>query len=149
MSHTRRLFLAFALVAIAAAAAAGAVAATGKRVETTTKLEHGALRIHGGDASDKIALRLRAGEPGVLEVDVGDDGSADFSFERTDITEIAVNGGDGDDLVRIDESNGAVNAGIRTTLHGGSGSDSPIGASAAETARGGRGNDSMDANRAA
>src|SRR5262245_3531215 len=149
MSHTRRLFLAFALVAIAAAAAAGAVAATGKRVATTTKLEHGALRIHGGDASDKIALRLGAGEPSVLEVDVGDDGSADFSFERADITEIAVNGGDGDDLVRIDESNGAVNAGIPTTLRGGDGDDSLIGGSGAETLRGGDGNDFIDGNRGA
>src|SRR6266498_3678638 len=45
------------------------------------KLKHGELTIVGTEASDKIALRLQAGQPGVLQVDVGDDGSADFSFE--------------------------------------------------------------------
>ena len=47
------------------------------------KLRHGVLTVAGTEASDKIALRLQAGRPGILQVDVGDDGSADFSFERT------------------------------------------------------------------
>ena len=45
------------------------------------KLRHGELT-KGTDANDSITLRLRAGQPGILEVDVGDDGSADFQFER-------------------------------------------------------------------
>src|SRR3954453_11258647 len=44
------------------------------------KLRHGVLTIEGTEASDRIALRLQAGDAGVLQVDVGDDGSADFSF---------------------------------------------------------------------
>jgi hypothetical protein len=63
------------------------------------KLRHGVLVIEGTDASDKIVLRLKAGEPGVLQVDVGDDGSADFNFERRKVAKIAVDSGAGDDLV--------------------------------------------------
>ena len=49
------------------------------------KLKHGVLRVKGTEASDKIALRLQAGNPAILQIDVGDDGSADFSFERKEI----------------------------------------------------------------
>src|SRR5881394_902367 len=42
------------------------------------KLRHGVLTIAGTEASDTIALRLQAGDPGVLQVDVGDNGWADF-----------------------------------------------------------------------
>src|SRR2546425_990526 len=52
------------------------------------KLRHGALTIEGTEASDKITLRLQAGKPDILQVDVGDDGSADFSFKRKHIAKI-------------------------------------------------------------
>src|SRR6266511_1829955 len=55
------------------------------------KLKHGVLSIQGTKASDKIALRLQAGEPATLQVDVGDDGSADFSFQRNSIAKITIN----------------------------------------------------------
>src|SRR6266700_49877 len=87
------------------------------------KLKHGVLTIEGTEASDKIALRLQAGDPGVLQVDVGDDGSADFSFERDRIAKIAVDGRAGDDLVRIDESNGDFTDSIPTTIAGADGND--------------------------
>jgi hypothetical protein len=148
VSSTRKLLLILSLVALAAAAAAGPTAAA-KPGSARAKVAHGVLRVHGTHASDKIALRLQAGRPDVLEVDVGDDGSADFSFERTRIAEIAVNAGDGDDLVRIDETNGAVNADIPTTLRGGDGDDTLAGGSGDETLRGGDGNDSIDGNRGA
>ena len=60
-------------------------------------LENGLLTVKGTNADDRIALRLRAGQPGILEVDVGDDGSAEFSFERTEIAQIVVDAGDGGD----------------------------------------------------
>ena len=47
------------------------------------KLKRGELRVTGTNASEKIALRLRAGESGILEIDVDDDGSAEFAFERS------------------------------------------------------------------
>jgi hypothetical protein len=113
------------------------------------KLKHGLLTIKGTNADDKLALRLRAGEPGVLQVDVGNDGSPEFNFRREDIARIAVDARRGDDLVRIDESNGAVNDGIPTTIDGGAGNDSLAGGSGAETLRGGDGNDSIDGNKGA
>lgn len=110
------------------------------------KLKHGVLTIEGTDANDKIALRLKAGEPGILQVDVGDDGSADFNFEHQKIAKIAVNAGAGDDLVRIDEGNGVFTDRIPTTIDGGGGNDTIAGGSGAETLLGGDGNDSIDDN---
>src|SRR6476661_654416 len=107
---------AVALVA-AVAGAAGIAAGPGKAAPVRhahkadkfkhPKLRHGVLTIEGTDGGDRIALRLQAGDAGVLQVDVGDDGSPDFSFERADVASIAVDGAVGDDVVRIDESNGA------------------------------------------
>jgi RTX calcium-binding nonapeptide repeat (4 copies) len=147
-SPTRKLLLILSLVALVALAATGPTAAA-KRGSGRAKVTHGVLRVHGTHASDKIALRLQAGMPGVLQVDVGDDGSADFSFERARIADIAVDSGNGDDLVRIDETNGAVNADIPTTLRGGDGDDTLAGGSGDETLRGGDGSDSIDGNRGA
>ena len=110
------------------------------------KLKHGELTIEGTEASDKIALRLQAGQPGVLQVDVGDDGSADFSFARDRVATIAVDAAAGDDLVRIDESNGAFTDSIPTTIAGGDGNDTIAGGKGNETLLGGNGNDSIDGN---
>src|SRR6478672_2553921 len=110
------------------------------------KLKHGELTIVGTEASDKIALRLQSGQPGVLQVDVGDDGSADFSFARERVATIAVDAAAGDDLVRIDESNGAFTDSIPTTIAGGDGNDTIAGGKGNETLLGGDGNDSIDGN---
>src|SRR6266508_1761569 len=110
------------------------------------KLKHGVLTIVGTEASDKIALRLQAGEPATLQVDVGDDGSADFSFQRNSIAKITINSRAGDDLVRIDESNGSFTDTIPTTIDGGDGNDTIAGGKGNETLLGGRGNDSIDGN---
>src|SRR5438876_5184679 len=110
------------------------------------KLKHGVLTIEGTDASDKIALRLQAGQAGVLQVDVGDDGSADSSFARDRIAKIAVDAGAGDDLVRIDDSNGAFTDTIPTTIDGGEGNDTIAGGKGAETLLGGDGTDTIDGN---
>src|SRR5438552_6060068 len=110
------------------------------------KLKHGVLTIEGTDASDRIALRLQAGHPGVLQVDAGDDGSADFSFERDRIAKVAVDGRAGDDLVRIDESNGVFTDSIPTTIAGGPGDDTIAGGTGSETLLGGDGNASIDGN---
>jgi Ca2+-binding RTX toxin-like protein len=110
------------------------------------KLKHGELTIVGTKASDKVALRLQSGQPGVLQVDVGDDGSADFSFERERVATIAVDAEAGDDLVRMDESNGAFTDSIPTTIDGGAGNDTIVGGKGIETLLGGDGNDSIDGN---
>jgi Ca2+-binding RTX toxin-like protein len=110
------------------------------------KLRRGVLTVEGTEASDEIALRLRAGDPGTLEVDVGDDGSADFSFNRNKITKIDVDARAGDDLVRIDDSNGAFTDTIPTTIGGGDGNDTIAGGKGSELLLGGEGNDSIDGN---
>jgi Ca2+-binding RTX toxin-like protein len=112
----------------------------------TPKLKDGVLMVKGTHASDKLALRLQPGDPGTLQVDVGDDGSGDFSFERNKIAKITIKAKGGNDLVRIDESNGAFTDSIPTTIDGGDGNDTIAGGKGIETLLGGRGNDSIDGN---
>jgi hypothetical protein len=127
----------------ASSAAPSAEAAVGFR---TPMLIHGRLTVAGTPGNDTIALRLKAGDPGILQVDVGNDGSADFSFRRSDIARIAVDGRAGDDTVLIDQINGAFTDTTPTTINGGAGNDSLAGGSGVETLRGGGGNDSIDGN---
>jgi predicted lipoprotein with Yx(FWY)xxD motif len=110
------------------------------------KLSHGVLAIAGTKASDRIALRLKAGDPNVIQVDVGDDGSADFSFKRKLVARIAVDARAGDDLIRMDESNGAFTSTIPTTIGAGAGNDTVLGGAGAEDLLGGDGNDTVDGN---
>jgi predicted lipoprotein with Yx(FWY)xxD motif/Ca2+-binding RTX toxin-like protein len=111
------------------------------------KLAHGILRIKGTFDADKVALRLKAGDSQTLQVDIRDDGSADFSFDRSKIAKIAVRTRNGDDSVRIDESNGVFTDTIPTTIDGGSGNDTIAGGSGNETLIGGDGNDVIDGNK--
>jgi Ca2+-binding RTX toxin-like protein len=111
-----------------------------------TRSHHRRLEIVGTEANDKIALRLEAGRSDVLEVDVGDDGSADFRFHLEPIAAITVDARGGDDLVRIDEANGAFTNTIPTTIAGGDGNDTLLGGSGRELLLGGPGNDTIDGN---
>ena len=94
-----------AVVAIGAAIAAGRANAAAHKPphpakETKLKkpkLDHGVLTVKGSDADDRIALRLQAGRPDILEIDAGDDGSADFTFDRADVASIAVDARGGED----------------------------------------------------
>jgi predicted lipoprotein with Yx(FWY)xxD motif len=111
------------------------------------KLAHGILSIEGTSGADKLALRLKAGDAQTLQVDVGDNGSADFSFDRKKIAKIAIQTQNGDDSVRIDESNGVFTDTIPTTIDGGPGNDTIAGGSGNETLIGGDGNDVVDGNK--
>jgi Alpha/beta hydrolase family/RTX calcium-binding nonapeptide repeat (4 copies) len=96
-----------------------------------------------------VALRLKAGDPTIVQVDAGDDGSADFSFARNDVSAIKAKGGDGNDSIRVDDANGAFTDSIPTTIAGDDGNDSLEGgqlqvAAENETFRGGDGNDVVD-----
>src|SRR5262249_38186406 len=104
-------------------------------------IKRGTLTITGNDASSKLALRL--GANGRLEVDVGDDGTADFSFDRSKFSSIVIDAGGGDDIVRMDESNGAFTTDEQITIIGGPGDDTLIGGIGAETFYGGPGNDTI------
>ena len=123
------------------------VSAAGAAVRARATLRRGNLTIEGTEAGDKIALRLKAGASDTLQVDVGDDGSANFSFKRKRIAKIAVAARAGDDLVRIDERNGIFTDAIPTTINGGDGNDTLLGGSGVETLLGGPANDSIDGNK--
>jgi len=123
--------------AATAAAAVPAVSAT---------VGDGTLHISGTPHADRITLRLSAADPNRLEVDARDDGSADFSVDRTTFAAIDIAPGNGDDTIKIDERNGAFTTTERTTVFGGNGDDTFIGGSGAEVFFGGRGNDFTDPN---
>jgi Ca2+-binding RTX toxin-like protein len=148
-SATRPMRLAASAAAVAVVVGVVGAAQANAAQPVHAKVTHGVLRVKGTDASERIALRLQAGQPGIVQVDFGDDGSAEFSVDRADIEQIVVNAGDGDDRVRMDESNGAFNVGIPTTIGGGDGDDTLAGGAGAETFRGGDGNDSIDGNAGA
>jgi Ca2+-binding RTX toxin-like protein len=138
-----------ALVLGAALTVVGAAGAHGKahvRHLHRAQLRHHRLLILGTDANDTIALRLKAGRTDVLEIDAGDDGSADFSVHLEPVDAITVDARAGDDTVRIDDSNGAFTNTIPTSIAGGDGNDTLLGGSGRELLLGGAGNDAVDGN---
>jgi Ca2+-binding RTX toxin-like protein len=144
IKKSRAVRLAASAVAVAAAVAVGhGSTASAKEGFTVPTLDNGVLTVNGTNAEDAIALRLKALTRDVLQVDVGDDGTADFEFKTEDLAQITVKAGNGDDAVRIDESNGVFSEAIPTTLDGGNGNDSLTGGSGAGTLRGGNGNDRL------
>ena len=151
------MVVASAVAVLGALAVGGTAAARGKAHPAAShshrrysverpKLQRRRLTILGTPGNDKLALRLEAGRSDVLQVDVGDDGSADFRFHLEPISAIVVDAGGGDDLVRIDDSNGAFTNSLPTTIVGGDGNDTLQGGAGAELLVGGAGNDSIDGN---
>jgi Ca2+-binding RTX toxin-like protein len=144
------LSVAAAGIAVAAAAILPAQGAAARhrhhRGPAHVRLEHHTLRVQGTEGDDAIALRLEAGYPDVVQVDLGDDGSPDFSFPRAAIRAISVEARGGNDRVRIDDSNGAFTNSIPTRIDGGPGDDTIAGGVGAEQLVGGPGNDTIDGN---
>ncbi len=150
---TASAFAASAVVAVAAGTAAAddshgqsdsSSASQARFKEPKVKLKDGRLEIDGKNAEDdRIALFLKPGDPGTLQVDVDGDGTADESFPRAEITSITVDTGRGDDIVRIDESNGVFTDTIPTTMDGGEGNDTVSGGAGASTLSGGPGDDQL------
>ncbi len=103
------------------------------------------MQIAGDGASDKLALLVA---PTTVQLDVDEDGTADFSFDRGTFTAIAVGAGAGDDEVRIVQ-NGAVLPDGTVTIDGGPGADTLLGGDGAEALLGGGGDDFVDGNRGA
>ncbi len=123
-----------------------AIAADRAQAAYSAQVVNGTLTITGNGASDQLALRLQAGVPTTLQVDVGDNGSADFSFDRATFDRIVVNAGSGDDLVRIDQVNGVFTDTETTTIDGQGDDDTLLGGSGVEILRGGAQNDFVDGN---
>ena len=144
---------AIALVALVAAHSS----ASGKVHGVRAAAKHGTLNVTGSDGGQQVALRLKAGDSSTIQVDAGNDGSADFSFASGNVNAIKVKMGDGSDVARIDDSNGSFTGGARpTTIAGGDGNDTLLGAqnppagpgaNQVETYKGGEGNDLVDGGR--
>ena len=110
---------------------------------------NGTLVVKGTPSRDLIALRLSRTHPNRLQVDVGDNGSADHVFRLGSFRAIRVEAGDGRDRVRIDTGNGAFTNAKPTRVQGQDGDDTLIGGAGNETFVGGRGNDVVDGNGSA
>jgi hypothetical protein len=132
---------ALALVVLTAAAAPAAAAPA-----LRAAVDDGTLRITGSPQGEQIALRLSALDRNRLQVDVGDDGSAEFSFDLGTFDGIDVAAGNGRDTVRIDQVNGVFTTTESTRIDGGNGADTLVGGSGAEVFVGGRGDDFVDGN---
>jgi hypothetical protein len=137
------------LALTALAVAADSSAKTSKVDGVRAAIKQGTLNVKGGDGGQQVALRLKAGDTSVIQVDASDDGSADFSFARGNVDAIKVKMGDGNDSARVDDANGAFTNSIPTTIAGSRGNDSLLGgqvqvAAEDETFNGGDGNDLID-----
>jgi Ca2+-binding RTX toxin-like protein len=133
-----RFLLLCAVLTVALGLAAGAEAAV------RASVAHGTLTVTGSGASEKVTLKAAAG--GRLAVDVGNNGSTNFSFLRSGFSRVVVNGLGGNDQLRVNEAGGAFTNTEKTTLNGGDGVDTLVGGRFAETLNGGNGNDVVDGN---
>ena len=113
----------------------------------TALLNAARLYVYGSGASDVLALRLRTGSPNVLDLDFDDNGTVEFSFDRSAFDHIVVGMGNGNDTIRIDEINGVFTDTEITSLNGGNDNDTLLGGSGAETFLGGDGDDTIDGRR--
>jgi len=141
----------FGVVAGATGAAAAltlglAAAPAGAAPTGSASVADDTLTVSGTSRSERIALRLAPGDPATLQVDFGDDGSAEHSFDRTTFSSIVVVARSGDDSFRVDQGNGAF-ADEVLSVDGGSGNDTLDGGDGSETFRGGSGKDAVDGNR--
>jgi Ca2+-binding RTX toxin-like protein len=147
MSRGGRRKLAQGSAALGASAAAMlAFNAAPALASYTAGVQGTTLQITGDGASDKLSLRLAPGDPNTLQVDVGEDGTVDFAFNRSTFTAIDVQAGGGDDEVRVDQSNGSF-ADDALTMDGGAGNDTLIGGDGNDVLIGGAGNDVVTGGR--
>src|SRR3954471_11784751 len=106
----------------------------------TASVQGTTLEVKGDSASDKLAIAQASAT--ALALDVGADGTIDFSFDRSTFDKVHVNAGDGDDEITVANSL----ADETFTLEGGAGDDRLIGGNGADVIDGGSGNDFVDGN---
>jgi Ca2+-binding RTX toxin-like protein len=110
-------------------------------------IRRGRLNVLGTAKGDRITLRLKPGDKSRLQVDVGGNGSAEFTFRRTAFNQIVVHGAAGADALSINERFGVFTGSEATSLFGDTGNDLLRSGSAAERLFGGIGNDTIDGKR--
>ena len=139
----RRLGPAAAVALTVGVSAAGAASAapTG-----SASVANDTLTVTVTPRADQLALRLAAGDPNTLEIDFGDDGTADQSLSRSTFNRINVLLRSGDDQFRVDQVNGPF-ADEALTIFGAGGDDTVLGGDGTDLVFGGSGNDTVDGNR--
>jgi Ca2+-binding RTX toxin-like protein len=120
---------------------------TKKKAKVEAGIRRGQLNVLGTAKSDKIALRLKPGNKSRLQVDVGGNGFAEFTFKRSAFNRIVVHGASGADALSINERFGVFTNTEATSLFGDTGNDLLRSGSAAERLFGGIGNDTIDGKR--
>jgi Ca2+-binding RTX toxin-like protein len=134
MHRTRiPLALAAALLAVAAPAAEAA--------KPTAAVAGRTLTVTGTARADVLALRSDPATAHTVDVDLGDDGTADFSFAQDTFKRIRVEAGGGPDQLRVE---GVLP--VPTTVDGEGGRDTLTGGAGAERLDGGDGADTVDGN---
>jgi Ca2+-binding RTX toxin-like protein len=108
-------------------------------------VQNGTLQINGNGASDKLSVTLDPTNPTLVQVDVGEDGTPDFTFDRSTFTAVNISAGGGNDEVRV--GNGFSDKAV--TIDGGAGNDTLIGGDGNDTLVGGPGNDTVTGGRGA
>ena len=138
-----RVLVPGALVGLALLSAADGAGA-GPAGSVKASIAKSTLTVTGTKDADAITIRLRAGDPNVVEVDVGADGTADFRFGRDRFTAVIVDAGGGNDTLVADPINGTFTDTEITTLNGDSGDDTVRGSTGPERLTGGAGDDFLD-----
>jgi hypothetical protein len=128
-------------VGVSVAAAFGGFAVSPALGAYQAQVSQGTLEITGNGASDKLALQLDPTNPSVVQLDVGEDGTVDFAFDRSTFGAIDVRAGGGSDEVRVGNGVGGV------TIDGGPGNDTLIGGDGSDVLIGGDGNDTVTGGR--
>ncbi len=126
------------LTAMLGFAAGPAAAAYKAQVQATC----GTLQIVGDGASDKLGLM--SSTPTTLELDVGEDGTIDFAFDRSTFSAVNVQAGGGNDEVLGGPTGSQLS---NLTIDGGAGDDTLVGGDGNDTLIGGSGNDFVDGGR--
>ena len=118
-----------------AVAAAPSSAATGAQFDGDT------LQIFGDNGEQTLAI---VNQPSTYVLDIGNNGTADFTFDRSTFSKIEVDAKGGDDRIDLVNGGGALDKPI--TVDGGAGNDTLRGAAGAEKLLGGSGDDDIDGN---
>jgi Ca2+-binding RTX toxin-like protein len=120
---------------------------TKTKPKVKASIRRGQLNVLGTAANNRITLRLKPGNKSRLQVDVGGNGSAEFTFKRSAFNRIVVRGAAGADALSINERHGVFTTTEATSLLGDTGNDLLRSGSAAERLFGGSGNDTIDGKR--
>jgi hypothetical protein len=105
------------------------------------QIRNDTLEIFGDADPDRFDIRRASPASSLIHIDVGNDGTVDHVFDRSDFSSVVVRAGDGDDVFGVSTSQGNPFQGKIVVLSGEAGDDEIIGSSGTETVQGNEGDD--------